>query len=66
MNKILNLGIIGGSEGNGHPYSWSAIFNGYDPNAINDCAFPSIPIYLSKQKFPDDQIIEALKKWIYY
>ena len=27
---ILNLGVIGLSEGNGHPYSWSAIFNGYD------------------------------------
>ena len=24
----LKLGIIGLSEGNGHPYSWSAIFNG--------------------------------------
>ena len=26
----LKLGVIGLSEGNGHPYSWSAIFNGYD------------------------------------
>ena len=30
MNKKLSLGLIGVSEGNGHPYSWSAIFNGYD------------------------------------
>tara|TARA_B100000035_G_scaffold315477_1_gene336759 strand:+ start:2924 stop:3820 length:897 start_codon:yes stop_codon:yes gene_type:complete len=59
MNKKLNLGIIGASEGNGHPYSWSAIFNGYNPEIMNNCGFPSIPIYLSKQKFPDDQLSEA-------
>ncbi len=59
MSKKLSLGIIGGSEGNGHPYSWSAIFNGYNPDIMNDCGFPSIPVYLSKQKFPDDQISQA-------
>lgn len=26
----ISLGIIGMTPGNGHPYSWSAIFNGYD------------------------------------
>jgi hypothetical protein len=30
MSKKIKLGIIGASKGNGHPYSWSAIFNGYD------------------------------------
>jgi len=53
MSK-LKLGIIGISEGNGHPYSWSAIFNGYDPEEMKKCPFPVIPDYLSKQKFPDD------------
>ena len=23
--------MLGMVDGNGHPYSWSAIFNGYDP-----------------------------------
>ena len=32
----LKLGIIGISNGNGHPYSWSAIFNGYDTTANNN------------------------------
>jgi len=50
---MLKLGVIGISEGNGHPYSWSAIFNGYDPVAMADCAYPVIPEYLSKQTFPD-------------
>ena len=36
-------------EGNGHPYSWSAIFNGYDPEEMASCPFPVIPEYLSKE-----------------
>lgn len=54
--KELKLGIIGLSEGNGHPYSWSAIFNGYNEEYMKDCLFPVIPDYLSKQKFPEDCI----------
>ena len=44
----LKLGIIGLSEGNGHPYSWSAIFNGYNKEVMQECPFPVIPQYLSK------------------
>ncbi|MDD4050950.1 MAG: hypothetical protein PHR28_03480 [candidate division Zixibacteria bacterium] len=55
----LKLGILGLSEGNGHPYSWSAIFNGYDPEAMRTCPFPVIPEYLGRQRFPDDSIAEA-------
>ena len=44
------------SEGNGHPYSWSAIFNGYNEIFMKDCGFPVIPIYLVKQNFPADSI----------
>ena len=54
--KHIKLGIIGLSEGNGHPYSWSAIFNGYNPEFMRNCPFPIIPHYLSKQKFPEDAI----------
>ena len=57
--KDLKLGIIGMSEGNGHPYSWSAIFNGYDKSAMDDCGFPVIPVYLAKQRFPEDTIAGA-------
>lgn len=52
----IRLGIIGMSEGNGHPYSWSAIFNGYEPSAMAECGFPGIPTYLAKQVFPQDCI----------
>lgn len=55
----LRLGVIGLSPGNGHPYSWSAICNGYDPIAMEGCGFPGIPRYLEKQQFPKDTIAEA-------
>ncbi|MDA0219538.1 MAG: Gfo/Idh/MocA family oxidoreductase, partial [Proteobacteria bacterium] len=52
----LRLGVIGASPGNGHPYSWSAIFNGYDPDAMARCPYPAVPDYLSRQRFPEDAI----------
>lgn len=55
----LRLGVLGLSEGNGHPYSWSAIFNGYDPVAMEQCGFPAIPAYLAQRRFPQDAIAEA-------
>jgi len=46
----LRLGIIGSTEGNGHPFSWSAILNGYDKVAMaRDCPFPGISAYLSRE-----------------
>jgi len=52
----LRLGVIGLSEGNGHPYSWSAIFNGYDLEAMEDCGYPVIPCYLEQQSWPECRI----------
>lgn len=57
--RELRLGVVGLSDGNGHPYSWSAIFNGCDMSYMKDCGFPVIPEYLSKQSFPDDCIPNA-------
>ncbi len=54
--KPMRLGVIGLSEGNGHPYSWSAIINGYDAIAMADCDFPVIPIYLAKETWPAARI----------
>lgn len=44
--KIAMLGMV---EANGHPYSWSAMFNGYDKEAMEDCGYPVIPRYLEKE-----------------
>lgn len=46
MTRLAMLGMV---DGNGHPYSWSAIFNGYDPDAMSKCPYPGIPEYLNKQ-----------------
>lgn len=50
--KSFTLGIMGMSPGNGHPYSWAAICNGYNKKAMASCPFGVIPQYLALQKFP--------------
>ena len=48
----IRLGIIGMTEGNGHPYSWSAMFNKFDRAAMpRECPFPVIPVYLAKENY---------------
>lgn len=47
--KEFKIAMLGMTEGNGHPYSWSAMFNGYNKEAMEDCGFPVIPRYLEKQ-----------------
>ena len=46
----IRLALLGCTPGNGHPYSWSAMFNGYDREAMTaECPFAGIPQYLNKQ-----------------
>ncbi len=47
--RALSIAMLGMVEGNGHPYSWSAIFNGYDPEVMGECPYAAIPDYLGKQ-----------------
>ena len=49
MEKPLRLAMLGMVDGNGHPYSWSAIFNGFDSEEMARCPFPVIPQYLGRQ-----------------
>lgn len=56
---VLRLGLIGMSNGNGHPYSWSAICNGYNSAVMASCGFPAIPDYLKAQRFPEDFISDV-------
>jgi hypothetical protein len=46
---MIKLGIIGCSEGNGHPYSFSSIINGYDKEAYKKTDYPVILEYLEKR-----------------
>ena len=47
--KQMRLAMLGMIEGNGHPYSWSAIINGYDPLEMAKCPYAAIPQYLGAQ-----------------
>lgn len=49
MEQMIRIAMLGMVEGNGHPYSWSAIFNGYDFAEMAKCPFPVIPQYLGRQ-----------------
>jgi hypothetical protein len=46
----IRLAMLGSTPGNGHPYSWSAMFNGYDRELMTrECPFAGIPVYLNKE-----------------
>ena len=48
---MLKLGVMGLSEGNGHPYSWSAIINGdYNDEVMAHCGYETIPAYLGANR----------------
>ena len=62
---MIKLGIIGTSQGNGHPYSYSAIFNGYNKNELeNNCPYELIREYLPKHH-KNKNSIKMLKLHIY-
>lgn len=46
---VIRVGIAGLSEGNGHPFSFSAIVNGYDRDAFVRADWPFILSYLETQ-----------------
>ncbi|MCL2201948.1 MAG: hypothetical protein FWB75_08275, partial [Oscillospiraceae bacterium] len=48
-SKEIKLAMLGMVDGNGHPYSWSAIINGYDHDTMKNCPFVGIPIYLFRE-----------------
>ena len=56
MPRPLRLAMLGMIPGNGHPYSWSAIVNGFDPRAMAACPYPVIPQYLGAQPAGSVQI----------
>ena len=48
---MIKLGILGMSEGNAHPYSWSAIINGrFDRQEITRVGYPAVAAYLDANK----------------
>ncbi len=46
---MSSLGIIGLSEGNGHPFSYSSIINGYSPEGLAASGWPGIYDYVRRR-----------------
>lgn len=47
---MIRIGMVGMSPGNGHPFSFSAILNGYEPDLMAASPYPTIFEYLSQQR----------------
>jgi hypothetical protein len=45
-NLVKSIGIIGLSEGNGHPFSYGSIINGYSPEGLAAAGWPGIYEYV--------------------
>lgn len=58
-DMVIKVGMIGASQGNGHPFSFSAIINGYENGKISASGWPIIEDYLSA-KDPVDFGIDGI------
>ncbi len=58
---MLKIGIIGLNEGNGHPFSYAAIFNGYNPAELaKRCPYALIKEYLPRDH-RNENLLDAAK-----
>lgn len=46
---VKTIGIVGLSEGNGHPFSYSSIINGYSPEGLAASGWPGIYEYVRRR-----------------
>ncbi len=46
---MIRTAIIGLSEGNGHPFSYSSIINGFSPEGLRDSGWPGIYDYVRRR-----------------
>lgn len=60
MIEITRVGIIGISEGNGHPFSFSAIINGYSDEGLGGSGWNVIYDYV-RRRDPSEFGIEGLR-----
>jgi hypothetical protein len=48
----MKIGVLDCSIGNGHMFSFSSLFNGYEKSELAGCPFPAIVDYLPKYETP--------------
>lgn len=56
---MIKIGMIGLSDGNGHPYSFSAIINGFDDSYMSQSGWTNIHMYLKERDISDFGIFDA-------
>lgn len=57
---MISIGLVGMNEGNGHPYSYSAMFNGFNERFLaEECEFDLIKKYLPRDHKNKSLIREA-------
>lgn len=56
---MVKVGMIGLSEGNGHPFSFSAILNGYEQEFFANAGWPGILNYLNKRDKSEIATLDA-------
>lgn len=56
---MIRLGVVGLSEGNGHPFSFSAILNGYSDEGFAQSGWPVIHNYIKKRTPNEFRSFEA-------
>ena len=59
LGMPLRLGMVGASPGNGHPFSFSAIINGYDDAGMAASGWDGIHRYLARQDRADIGLPDA-------
>jgi predicted dehydrogenase len=57
---VIRVGVIGLSDGNGHPFSMSAIINGYSESGLAESGWPVIHEYI-KRRHPSEFGIGELR-----
>ena len=67
---MIKIGIIGYSEGNGHPYSYSSIFNGFDKismffRSLCEGVHQSMLIYFANGAFGKMDRNSSKSDWIW-
>lgn len=63
---MISIGVVGMNPGNGHPYSFSSIFNDFDNDALQkECEFALIKEYLPNHHRHQQFISDAKVTWVY-
>ena len=63
---MITIGVVGMNPGNGHPYSFSSVFNDFNNDALQkECEFALIKEYLPNHHRHQQFVADAKVTWVY-